>query len=100
MGGMCKFSNGFASRDGAGIAAKQDAESVFRLSDLRFDIRNYRCRGLVLRTCLLNDHLRNLAVLELQFEELDRFGVACKRTFGDFKLIVEAAKLDIAVCDR
>ena len=64
-----------AARDRAGVAAEQDRQRVLGLRDLVLDQRDLRRGRLVLRARLLDVHLRDLAVLVLQLEQLDRLAV-------------------------
>ena len=74
------------ARDRTRIAGEQNRERVLHLRDLRFDQRNLRCSGLVLRLRLGEVHPRDLPILELQFEESHRLRVGIERLLRDHEL--------------
>ena len=60
---------------GPGLRPSRMERAFSVCGDLDLDLRDGRRRGFVLRARLLDGHLGNLAVLELQLEEPDRICV-------------------------
>src|SRR5262249_7008451 len=89
----------FAASDRPWVAPQQDRERILQLRDLRLELRNLRRRSLVLRLGLGDVHLRDLPVLELELEELDRFAVGSERLFRDRELLVEPTQLNVVARD-
>jgi hypothetical protein len=87
----------FPARHRTWVATEQNAQKVFRLGDLRLDLRDGRRGGLVLRPGLLDGHPGDLAMFELQLEELDRLPVGGEGPMGNLQLRIEAAELDVTV---
>ncbi len=86
-----------AAHDRPRVAADQHRQRALRLRDLRFDQRDLRGRGLVLRLRLRHVHHRHLAVLELQREQVHRFLVGLQRLLRHVQLRVQPAQLQVAV---
>ena len=82
------------------IATEHDANGVFHLCDLVFNLGNGGRGGFVLGTGLFNGHLGDLAILEPQFEKLHGLGVGLKGFPGNPELVIKTQELDVVAGNR